>query len=110
MAITNPLSHGLETIARLAITVSTGHTFDAVADALAEIEAVSYVAVCTGRYDIFCELLCVDVDELATVIDERVRRIEGVERCETFMHLAPLHYKPLRPAMLRAHATTNGRT
>jgi DNA-binding Lrp family transcriptional regulator len=101
MAITNPLSHGLETIARLAITVSPGHTFTAVADALAELETISYVAVCTGRYDLFCEALCVDVEELGAVVDERVRSIKGVERCETFLHLAPLHYKPLRPPMLR---------
>jgi Lrp/AsnC family transcriptional regulator for asnA, asnC and gidA len=109
MAITNPLSHGLETIARLAITVAPAHTFTAVADALSEIEAISYVAVCTGRYDIFAEALCVDVDELSTVIDKQVRAIEGVERCESFVHLGPLHYKPLLPAMLHGEPATSTR-
>jgi DNA-binding Lrp family transcriptional regulator len=100
MAITTPVSQGFETIARLAIVVSTGHTRSAVADAVAKVPAVTFVSVVTGRYDIFCEVVSVNTDELGAILEE-IHLIEGVGRCEVFVHIGPLHYKPLRPAMLR---------
>jgi DNA-binding Lrp family transcriptional regulator len=99
MAITNPMSLGFEAIAQLGITVSAGTSMTAIADALSRVEAISYVALCIGRFDIFAEAVCVDSEELESVIDDAVRSIPGVDRCEAFLFLG-LHYKPLRPATL----------
>jgi len=97
VAAVNPLSHGYETIARLAVVVAGGHRADEVAEALAHIPTITYVAVCTGRYDIFCEAVCVSMFELDALLDEQVQAVEGILRCETFVHVAQLHYRPLRP-------------
>jgi Lrp/AsnC family transcriptional regulator for asnA, asnC and gidA len=97
IAVVNPLTHGYEAIARLAVVVAGGHPARAVAQRLAEVEAITYVAVCTGRYDVFCEVVCRDMAELDDVLDREIQSIDGIHRCETFVHLAPLHYRPLAP-------------
>ena len=97
VAVVNPLTHGYTTIARLAIVVAAGHRAAEVAEGLASIPAVTYVAVCTGRYDIFCEAVCMSMAELDAMLDDELQRVPGVSRCEVFLHVAPLHHRPLRP-------------
>jgi Lrp/AsnC family transcriptional regulator for asnA, asnC and gidA len=99
MAITNPMSLGFEAIAKLGISVAPGHSVADVADVLADVEAISYVALTAGRYDLFAEAVCINSEELASVIDNQVRVVPGVARYEAFIYLG-LHYKPLRPATL----------
>jgi Lrp/AsnC family transcriptional regulator for asnA, asnC and gidA len=100
MAITNPGSMGFETIARLGITVSPGHRILTFADALASEPTVTSLALSASRYDILCEVVCRDSDELSVVRD-RVRALDGLERCEFFVYLAQPFYKPIPPARLR---------
>ncbi|WP_433521510.1 Lrp/AsnC family transcriptional regulator [Nocardia pseudovaccinii] len=97
VGVVNPVTAGYRTIARLGVKVSAGHRVSDVADALAAIPAIAYIAVCIGRYDMFCELVCVDIDELDAVLDNQIQLTKGVERCEAFLHIAPLLYRPMRP-------------
>jgi Lrp/AsnC family transcriptional regulator for asnA, asnC and gidA len=96
MAITNPQSLGYRTMAWLGVTVQTGTRVLVVAEALARVPAVTYVALCAGRYDMFVEVACRDDSELLTVLDEHVRTLPGLSRIETFSYLA-LRYKPVLP-------------
>jgi Lrp/AsnC family transcriptional regulator for asnA, asnC and gidA len=107
MAITNPMSLGFEAIAKLGITVAPGYSVAEFADTLADVESTSYVALCAGRFDILSEAVCVTTEELASVIDDEIRTIPGIARCEVFIYLG-LHYKPLRPATLLEGAQADG--
>jgi Lrp/AsnC family transcriptional regulator for asnA, asnC and gidA len=92
MAMTNPFSLGFEAIAKLGVRVAPGHSVAGVADALVDIEEVSYVALCTGRFDILSEVICLDVEALNAALDGRLRQIPGLARVEAFLYLG-LHMK-----------------
>jgi len=59
-----------------------------VADALAEMEEVDYVVVTAGYYDLLAEVVCESDERLLELISEKIRRIDGISRTETFMYLA----------------------
>jgi DNA-binding Lrp family transcriptional regulator len=96
MAITNPQSLGYRSMAWVAVTVRPGSRSLDVAEALARVPAVTYVAICTGRYDLFLEVACRDDAEMLTVLDEHVRVVPALSRVEVFSYLT-LRYKPLAP-------------
>lgn len=92
VAVTDPIAVGFSLEALIAVTVDGD--LRAVADALAEIEHATYVIITTGRFDIMCEVVCEDTDELLTLVNEVIRRIPGVTHAETFtyMHLTKQSY------------------
>jgi DNA-binding Lrp family transcriptional regulator len=98
MAITNPQSLGYRTMAWLGIVVRAGSRALDLAEALARVPAVTYVAICSGSYDVLVEIACRDDAELLAVLDEHVRALPGLETVEAFNYLA-LRYKPLLPPM-----------
>ena len=60
---------------------------DDVADALSEMDEVSWVSVTTGSFDIFSWASVKSFDELSDFLRTRVGRIEGVKKMETFLTL-----------------------
>ena len=48
------------------------------ADRLGALPAITYVAICAGRYDIFTEIMCTSDDELLQVLDDDVRTLPGI--------------------------------
>jgi Lrp/AsnC family transcriptional regulator for asnA, asnC and gidA len=86
VAVTDPLQLGFARQAMVGIGV-TG-ALEPVADALAEMEEVDYVVITAGAYDILAEVVCESDERLLHLISEKIRRIEGVSRTETFMYLA----------------------
>jgi Lrp/AsnC family transcriptional regulator for asnA, asnC and gidA len=103
MAITNPFSLGYEAIVKLGISVAPGHRVADVADALSRVEETSYVALCTGRFDILSELVCVDTEAMTAVLDDHVRTLDGIAKLETYLYLG-LHVKPAVAASRREPA------
>jgi len=85
VAVTDPLQLGFARQAMVGLTV-TG-PLEPVADALAEMEEVDYVVITAGAYDILAEVVCESDERLLQLISEKIRRIEGVSRTETFMYL-----------------------
>jgi len=82
VAISDPLSLGLNTQAMVGITV-TGDV-RRVAAAVAAMEESEYVLITAGRYDVLAELICTDNDALLELVNDRVRAIEGVASTEVF--------------------------
>jgi DNA-binding Lrp family transcriptional regulator len=97
MAITKPRSLGFETLAWLGITVSPNTNVGAVADRLARVPAVAYLVVTAGRFDILAEAICVDLADLARLLDEEIRPLQGVQHVEGMVCLDQ-HYERIRPA------------
>lgn len=58
---------------------------NAVADELASLDGVSEVHSVAGRVDLVAILRVAENDELATLVTEKIRRIEGITDTETLI-------------------------
>ena len=85
VAITDPLTVNLARQAMIGITVD-GDTRE-IAEQLAEIDEVDYVVLTAGAFDILCELICTDDDELLELLNAKVRAIPGIRTTESFVYL-----------------------
>ena len=85
VAVTDPMRLGFSRQAMLGIRVS-GDT-RVVADRLAEMPEASYVVLSAGSFDIIVEIVCEDDEGLIELLNEKIRRIDGVASTETFVYL-----------------------
>ena len=81
VAVTDPLTLGFGVMASIGVMV-TGDS-RVVADIISEIEEVDYCVLTSGRYDLQLEVVCRDNEHLLTVINDRIRLVEGVRETET---------------------------
>jgi Lrp/AsnC family transcriptional regulator for asnA, asnC and gidA len=58
-----------------------------VAEELAALPEVDFVAVSAGSFDLIIGLVCRDQAELLHLLTERIRTIDGVDRAEVFVYL-----------------------
>jgi Lrp/AsnC family transcriptional regulator for asnA, asnC and gidA len=84
VAVTDPLRLGLPVMALVGITVDGD--VRAVADRVSELHNVIYVVVTSGSFDLFAEVVCADMDELFSVVNDHVKAIEGVRTSESFVY------------------------
>ena len=80
VAVTDPLSLGLNTQAMVGITVSGD--VRAVAAAVSANREAEYVLITAGRFDVLAEVLCEDNDALLTLVNDRILQIDGVASTE----------------------------
>ncbi len=85
VAVTDPTMLGFRHQAMVGINVDT-HVRD-VADVLAKIEAVDYLVITAGRYDIIVEVFSTDPDEFLTIINSQIRPVEGIKNLEILTYL-----------------------
>jgi len=85
VAVTDPMQLGFFRQAMVGIRV-TGDS-RSIAERLAEIPAVDYVVLTAGSFDILAEVVCEDDDDLIELLNQRIRRIDGVQSTETFVYL-----------------------
>ncbi len=85
LAITNPRGLGYETTAWLCINVAPDYGIRDLADRLAGIPSVAYLAICAGRYDLMVEVICRDKEDLLNLINNDVRDLSGIAALETII-------------------------
>jgi Lrp/AsnC family transcriptional regulator for asnA, asnC and gidA len=85
VAVTDPLTVGFSRQAMVGIKAEGD--VRQVAKRLAELPELDYVVLCAGEYDILVELVCEDDEHLLRLLDESVRKIEGVRETATFIYL-----------------------
>lgn len=85
VAVTDPMRLGFSQQAMIGIRVS-GDT-RVVADTLAELPEVAYVVLSAGSFDILAEIVCEDDNALIDLLNQSIRRIDGVVSTETFLYL-----------------------
>jgi Lrp/AsnC family transcriptional regulator for asnA, asnC and gidA len=85
VAVTDPLQLGFYRQAMIGIRAS-GDT-RVVAEKLARLDAVDYVVLTAGDFDIIVEVVCESDDELITLLNSEIRAIENVVSTETFVYL-----------------------
>ena len=81
---------GLPTGAMLAIRTVSGALIADVVDHLADVPAISHVAVTAGRFQLLAELACRDPADLHDVLETRVRRVAGIAAIEPWIYLSVL--------------------
>lgn len=84
-AVTNPILIGVPVIATIALEVDGSVLREAAAE-LAQFDAINYVVICAGSYDIQIEVACRDNGHLIDLITE-ISKIQGVRSSETFIYL-----------------------
>ena len=85
VAVTDPMQLGFFRQAMIGVRV-TGDTTE-VAEKLAALDAVDYVVLTAGSFDILAEGVCEDDAHLIELLNQKIRRIDGVQSTETFVYL-----------------------
>ena len=85
VAVTDPLQVGFSRQAMIGVRVEG--ELDGPAEAISALPQVAYVVTTAGSFDILCEVVCEDDDELLDVVGRRIRALPGVASTETFVYL-----------------------
>jgi len=84
VAVTDPMSLGFRRQTMIGIRC-TGD-LERMADVLAGMEAIDYVVITAGSFDLLIEVVCADDDHLLEILGQ-VRSLPGVTATETFVYL-----------------------
>lgn len=85
VAVTDPLQVGFRRQAMVGVRVNGD--LIAVAEKLAVLDNAIYVVTTAGSFDVICELVCEDDDQLLHLINDEIRAMPGVLSTETFVYL-----------------------
>ena len=85
VAVTDPLKLGFHRQAMVGIR-TTGDPFDVV-EKLEKIDAIDYLVLTTGRFDILAEVVTRDDEEMTELLLKKIRAVDGVSSTETFTYL-----------------------
>jgi Lrp/AsnC family transcriptional regulator, regulator for asnA, asnC and gidA len=86
---------GYDISAFLGIYLDKSSFYDEVADALKDIPEVVEAHYTTGIYSIFVKLVCRDTAHLKTVLHDKIQKINGIQRTETFITLQESINRPI---------------
>ncbi|MGE9311875.1 Lrp/AsnC ligand binding domain-containing protein [Niabella sp. CJ426] len=78
---------GYDVIAFIGIYLRESSLYDSVAKELHKIKEIVRLNYTTGNYSMFAEIICKDISELRDVLHEKLQKIKGIERTETFISL-----------------------
>ncbi|WP_101844412.1 Lrp/AsnC family transcriptional regulator [Zhihengliuella sp. ISTPL4] len=84
VAVTDPMQLGFHRQAMVGVKVAGDAR--GVAEAIAAIDAVDYVVITVGSFDVLVEAVCEDDDHLLALVNDRIRPIDGVVSTETFIY------------------------
>jgi DNA-binding Lrp family transcriptional regulator len=99
LAITNPRTVGFDAMAWIGVVAAPTVREQELAERLASLPSITYLAICAGRFDILAEMVCTNQQDLLDVLDEQIRPLEGIGALEVFV-CVDLRYKRVdaRPA------------
>jgi Lrp/AsnC family transcriptional regulator, regulator for asnA, asnC and gidA len=85
VAVTDPRVLGFSRQAMIGLKIE-GDT-RRVADAVAELHEVEYVVLTAGALDMLLEVVVEDDEHLLELLNEKIRKIDGVQTTETYIYL-----------------------
>lgn len=86
VGVTDPLAMGFGQPALIGLRVDPAR-IEEVADRVAALDEVTYVVMTAGRFDVICEVVCVDNEDLLRVLTDSFGSIEGIRSTETMVEL-----------------------
>ena len=78
---------GYDITAFLGIYLDKSSLYDEVANQLAAIPEIVDAHYTTGLYSIFAKIVCKDTFHLRQVLHDKIQKIQGIQRTETFISL-----------------------
>src|SRR5690606_7080130 len=78
---------GLDVCAFLGIYLEKSAYYDAVVNELKKIKEIVNIHYTTGAWSIFIKIFCRDTVHLRDVLHDKIQKINGIERTETFISL-----------------------
>ncbi|NNE30046.1 MAG: winged helix-turn-helix transcriptional regulator [Saprospiraceae bacterium] len=78
---------GYDITAFLGIYLDKSSLYDQVSNAMMEIPEIVGAHYTTGTYSIFAKIICRDTNHLRDVLHDKLQRIPGIQRTETFISL-----------------------
>ena len=84
VAVTDPMSLGFQR--QTMIGIRCNGDLQRVADLLAGMDAIDYVVITAGSFDLLVEVVCEDDDQLLEILGQ-VRSLPGVTTTETLVYL-----------------------
>ncbi|MBM3925889.1 MAG: Lrp/AsnC family transcriptional regulator [SAR202 cluster bacterium] len=87
IAVPNLDKMGYSTAALIGLQTAPGY-LDTVADSVAAMKEVHYVAITTGAFDVFAWVGMTSTEDLGIFLRTKIGTIPGVTRTETFVNLA----------------------
>ena len=85
VAVTDPLRLGF--VRQAMIGIRTDGDLRSIADQLAALDAIDYVVICTGSFDLLVEMVVSGDEELLDILNDAIRSIDGVRDTEVFVYL-----------------------
>jgi Lrp/AsnC family transcriptional regulator for asnA, asnC and gidA len=85
VAVTDPQQIGFAR--QMMIGINVDGDVEGVAERLCEVPELVYVVLTAGSFDVLAEAVVVDDEHLLALVNDRIRRMPGVRRTETFMYL-----------------------
>ena len=86
---------GYDIAAFLGIYLDKSSLYDEVALELDKIPEVVGAHYTTGLYNIFAKIICRDTNHLRTVLHDKIQKIAGIQRTETFISLQESINRPV---------------
>ena len=87
---------GYDVVAFLGIYLDKSSLYDEVAKALHDIPEVVGAHYTTGLYGIFAKIICLDTNHLKNVLHDKIQKIKGIQRTETFISLEESIDRPIQ--------------
>jgi Lrp/AsnC family transcriptional regulator for asnA, asnC and gidA len=78
---------GWDIAAFLGIYLEKSEQYDDVAGQLKMIPEIVSINYTTGNYSIFVKLMCRDTAHLRSVLHDKIQKVQGIQRTETFISL-----------------------
>jgi Lrp/AsnC family transcriptional regulator for asnA, asnC and gidA len=86
---------GYDISAFLGIHLDKSSLYDEVAEELKSIPEVVAAHYTTGLYSIFAKIICRDTNHLKAVLHDKIQKISGIQRTETFISLQESINRPI---------------
>jgi len=86
VGVTHPSDMGWNEAGMIGINVQANRITE-VAEAIAQLPEVSYLVQAAGEFDLFAEVYCKDRDHFVSFLNDRLQKIPGVERSQSFIIL-----------------------
>jgi Lrp/AsnC family transcriptional regulator, regulator for asnA, asnC and gidA len=86
VGVTDPLAMGFQEPALIGLKVDPAR-LDEIGDRIAALEEVTYLVITAGRFDMVCEVVCADSEDLLRFLTERLAQIDGIRLTETMVEL-----------------------
>lgn len=86
---------GYDVTAFIGVFLDKSSSYEAVTSLLRQIPEIVSANYTTGTYGLLCKIVCKDTNHLRQVLQDKIQKIEGIQRTETFISLEEPIQRPV---------------